>query len=343
MVPCVKVKKQDAEALRRKLIEAGAFEPGYVPAKDEKYVFFPVRKASLPLGMKLSLAQKRLLPRKQRFHSVDEALKGKLSPKELEHLTRSFDVIGDIAIVEIPDSLKKKERQVARAVMEVHRQVKTVAKKAGPMEGVFRTRKVKVIAGERRTQTVYKEHGSKMRVDVAKAYFSPRLSFERKRIAGQVKKGEKILALFAGVGPFPLAIARRQPNVEIAAIELNPDAVRLMKENVKLNNFGKTIRPIPGDVHEIVPKRFAGWADRILMPLPKGAHEFLGDAFAAAKPGCIVHFYHFGPVGSSFAEARKLVREAARKAGRKAELTGERVVRPYSPQTEQVAIDFSVQ
>jgi len=68
----------------------------------------------------------------------------------------------------------------------------------------------------------------------------------------------------------------------------------------------------------------------------------LADAFLGAKKGCIVHFYHFAPVGKSFAEARKLVREAAKKAGRKAEFVSERVVRPFSPQTEQVVVDFKV-
>jgi len=338
MALCVKVAKKKAEQLRQKLIRQGVFDPSFVPLKEGDFVFFPMKK--LPNGTKG--VQKELFSRQVKFHSVEDALRGKLKPSELEELVRSFDVIGDIALIELPPQLKAKQKLIGKAVMEVHRQVKVVAKKTGPMSGEFRVRKLEVIAGEKRTETLYKESGCRMKVDLAKAYFSPRLSFERKRIAEQVKKGEKILALFAGVGPFALVIARRQPNVEIAAIELNPDAVRLMKENIGLNGFKKVIKPILGDVHKVVPAKYRGWADRILMPLPKDAHEFLADAFLGAKKGCIVHFYHFAPVGKSFAEARKLVREAAKKSGRKAEFVSERVVRPFSPQTEQVVVDFKV-
>lgn len=338
MAKCVKVERGKGEETRQRLIAAGAFDPSFAPESDDSYVYFAVKKPVK--GFKT--IERKLRSRERKFHSIEEALRGKLSEKELKEVVRSFDVVGDVAVVEIPAGLEKKERLVAEAVMEVHRNVKAVARKMGPMEGEFRVRKLKVIGGERRTEALYREHGAMMRVDLAKAYFSPRLAFERKRIAEQVRKGERILAMFAGVGPFPLVIVRRQPDVEIAAVELNPDAVRLMKENVRLNHAERSVKAILGDVHEIVPKKFRGWADRILMPLPMGAHEFLGEAFLAARKGCVVHFYHFGPIGESFAEAKAMVRKAAKKAGRKAEFLGERVVRPYSPQAEQVVVDFKV-
>ena len=340
MALCVKVPKRKGEETRQKLIAEGVFDPTFIPCKEGEYIFFPVKEK--PSGVDFPVVRKELMTRKRRFHSLEEALRGKLKPEELEELVRSFDIVGDIAVLEIPEPLEEKERLIAKAVMDVHRNVHVVAKKASPMGGEFRVRKLEILAGEKRTETIYKEHGCKMKVDLAKVYFSPRLSFERQRIASQVRKGERILAMFAGVGPFPLVIARRQPNVEIAAVELNPDAVRLMEENIRLNRLEKSIRPIHGDVREVVPQQFSGWADRILMPLPKDAHEFLNEAFIAARKGCIVHFYHFAPIGRSFAEARRLVREAARKAGRKVEFLVERVVRPYSPQTEQVVIDFRV-
>lgn len=167
--------------------------------------------------------------------------------------------------------------------MNVHRNVKSVFKKLGPMEGVYRTRKLKFLAGERRTVTEYRENNCRFRLDVSKVYFTPRLSFERRRIAEQVKPGEHILALFAGVGPFPIVIAKVQPHVKIHAVELNPDAFKYMQENTRLNRMQEIITPLLGDVKEIVPAKFVNSADRILMPLPKGAEKFLGEAFLAAK------------------------------------------------------------
>jgi len=338
MVKCAKVEKRRGEATRQKLIAAGVFDPSFVPEADESYVYFAVKKPVK--GVKL--VERRLRSREIKFRSIQEALRGKLSERELEEVVRSFDVVGDVAVVEIPPKLERKEKLIAEAIMEVHRNVKAVARKMGPMEGEFRVRKLKVIAGEKRTLTVYKEHGARMKVDLAKAYFSPRLAFERKRVAEKVRKGEKILVMFAGVGPFALVIARKQPNVEIAAVELNPEAVKLMRENVEMNGLREVVKVVLGDVHEVVPKKFVKWADRILMPLPMGAHEFLAEAFLAARKGCVVHFYHFGPMGKAAGEAKKLVKAAARKAGRKAEFLEERVVRPYSPQTEQAVVDFKI-
>ena len=142
-------------------------------------------------------------------HSLKEALSSKFSEEELRHLTKAFDIIGDIAIIEIPDELVSREKEIAEAIMQVHRNVKVVAKKLGGMTGEYRVRPLKIIAGENRTETEYHENGCRMRFDVAKTYFSVRLSHERERIAAQVKDGENILALFAGVGPFPLVIARK--------------------------------------------------------------------------------------------------------------------------------------
>lgn len=336
MANCVKVKMKEAERLRQKIIAEGVFDPSFVPLREGEFVFFAVKKA--PKGMRA--AKKELMPRQRKFASVQDALSGKLSAKEAEELVRSFDVIGDVAIVEVPAGLEKREKEIAGAVMDVHRNVKAVAKKMGPMEGEFRVRRLKIIGGEKRTETLYKEHGVKMKVDLATAYFSPRLAFERGRIAGEVKSGESVLAMFAGVGPFPLVIARKKPLAKIAAVELNPDAMKFMKENVKLNRLGGSITPIFGDVRKVVPKRFTNWADRIIMPHPTGAHEFLHDAFIAAKKNAVVHFYTFGKIAKKYEDAKRIVKDAAKKERRKVKIISCRTVRPYAPGVDQVVVDF---
>ena len=86
--------------------------------------------------------------------------------------------------------------------VQIHKNVKTVCKRAGEHSGVFRIRPVKVIAGEDTTKTYYVENGAKMHLDVNKTYFTPRLSNDRNRIAEQVQEGEVIGAWFAGLQPF---------------------------------------------------------------------------------------------------------------------------------------------
>jgi len=222
--------------------------------------------------------------------------------------------------------------------MEVHKSVKTVCKRAGEHSGVFRVRPVKVIAGEDTTITQYTESGAKMHLDVNKVYFTPRLSFERTRIANQVKEGEVIGAWFAGVGPFPLVIFKKQPNVKIFAIELNPVAYDYMVENIRINKAQTVIEPILGDVNkkaEGLPK-----CDRITMPLPKGAETFLETAFNSIKKNGIIHFYAFVDIENPFEQLEKKIFEIALQCNKKVEIINKRIVRPFSPSKVQVVFDI---
>jgi tRNA (guanine37-N1)-methyltransferase len=333
---CILVKRNDAERIRRELISLNLLDNNYAPKAEPRGICLPVKDKF----RNFKLFEKKLKKRTPRVFSLEESLRGKLTPEELSCVVKSFDVIGDIAIIEIPEKLERKEKLIAGSLLSIHRNVKSVYKKFGPMEGVYRTRKLKFLAGERRTATEYKENNCRFRLDVSKVYFTPRLSFERKRIAEQVKPGEKILALFAGVGPFPILIAKMQPHVKIHAVELNPDAFRYMQENIRLNRMQEVITPLLGDVKDIIPKKFADSADRILMPLPKGAEKFLGEAFLAARKNCIIHFYQFASERNPFVDAEELVMRAAADAGRRAKIVARRVVRPFAPGVVQVVVDF---
>ncbi|MGC9005072.1 MAG: class I SAM-dependent methyltransferase, partial [Candidatus Micrarchaeia archaeon] len=250
----IKVKKEKAEKVRKKLIAEDALSKDFIPFSTGDFVFFPLTKEAKIKGTEI--VDVNFKKSFRRPHSFEEALeemgiyaKGILS---------SFDIIGDIAIVEIPEPLKKKEKEIGKAIMQAHPNVKTVLKKAGPMAGEFRVRKFKFVAGKRTTKTIYKENNVKMHMDVARVYFSPRLSYERARVAGKVKKNEKILALFAGIGPFPLVIKKQKPNTKIVAVEINPEAVQYMRKNMKLNNLDFEV--IEGDVAKVLKeKRFQGW------------------------------------------------------------------------------------
>jgi len=335
----LKVPRKQAERIRRELVEDGVFEDGYpiISEQGGGYVLFPVNRKFKRFHTVERESEKIEKPSK----SLKEALKGILNDEELDSLTTSFDIIGDIAIVEIPDALVAKEKDIGNALLDVHRNLKTVLKKLGPMEGEFRVRKVQVIAGENRTTTLYKESGAVMGLDVGKVYFSVRLSHERSRIAALVKPAETILALFAGVGPYPLVISRKVPSAHIIAIELNPDAVAFMKKNIERNR-ASNVEAVLGDARDVVLRKYRGFADRVLMPLPKGAQDFLDVAFAGVKDGGILHFYTFAGIEDPFHEAIEIAEKAAEKYGVRIEIVSERIVRPYSPQTVQVVLDIKV-
>jgi tRNA (guanine37-N1)-methyltransferase len=317
---------KSAESVRKKLAERKLLDTRYGVQREKGHVYFPVRGAVA--GFEIVEMDARKRERKPR--SLKDALGNALSDEELENALSSFDVMGDIAVIEIPRNLEAKEKTIGEAILKVHRNVKTVCKKAGRHTGVYRTMPVEAIAGKPKTSTIYTEHGVKMRVDVGEVYFSPRLATERKRIANQVKDGETIAALFAGVGPFPLVIAKEK-KVHIYAVELNPRAYELMLENIKMNKLKGVIEPVLGDVREIRLQK----CDRVLMPLPKGGEDFLDVAFRTCKKGGIIHFYQFASEEDLYSDAIAKVKEHG-----KVEILDKRKVKPHAPRVWQVVLDF---
>lgn len=225
-----------------------------------------------------------------------------LSEEELKILRRSFEIIGNVAIVEIPDELIGKKELIAEAIMKRHKSVKTILRKVGEVSGVYRVARYEKICGEN-TETIAKEHGCRFLVDPTKVYFSSRLSGERERVAKLVREGERVLVMFAGVGPFAIVIAKLSKAKEVIGIELNKVAVDYFRKNVELNKVSN-VTVIEGDVAEVVPK-LEGRFDRVLMPAPYSAESYVSLIRGKVKPGGYVHYYTF--------ESENLEEELAKK------------------------------
>ena len=273
--------------------------------------------------------------------TLKEILKGKLSKEELRLVRRSFDIIGDIAQIEIPLELEKKENVIAKAIMQMHKNVKVVVKKVGPTSGEERIRPVKVIAGEKRTETMHIENGVKLKLDLNKVYFSPRLGTEHLRVVNQIKKGEVVFDLFAGVGPYAIPAAKKAKKV--VAIDINPYAIKYLKENAKLNKVEDKIDAYTGDCRKVVKKhRWKQKADRVIMNLPMHAGEFLDVAFYTAKPNAVVHCYFFLPEDELFKGAIKKIKEAEKEFGRKTRILRKRKCGQLAPRIWRVVVDFKI-
>ncbi|HVO36608.1 MAG TPA: class I SAM-dependent methyltransferase family protein [Candidatus Acidoferrum sp.] len=270
-----------------------------------------------------------------------EVLDGKLPPHLLAVLPRSADIVGDIAIVEIPPELEPHKTIVGEAILKTHKNVRTVLAKAGAVSGIFRLRDFTVITGERKTITIHKEHGCRYYVDVAKAYFSPRLSHEHKRVASLVKECETVVDMFAGVGPFSVLIAKIHENVKVYAVDVNPDAIEFLRRNARLNRVDSTVYPILGDARQIAEKRLQGVANRVIMNLPEKAMEFVDAGCQVLKPeGGIMHLYGFIKASGSVDSLKQQFAEAVEKQGRKISgIPSSRLVRETAPFEWQVVLD----
>ena len=226
--------------------------------------------------------------------TLTQALQGKLPPDLLAVVPQAFDIVGDIVIIDIPPKLKEYEGVIGEAILQTHRNIRVVLGKAGDISGVFRIRDYNFIAGEHRTSTVHREFGCVFHVDVGKAYFSPRLSHEHMRVASQVKAGEVVADLFAGVGPFAVLIGKQCPAAKVYAVDLNPEAVELLKVNVKVNRIEDHVFPYLRGCTGNRQGQLKGVADHVIMNLPETAIDFVDAACNAIKPeGGVVHFYGF--------------------------------------------------
>ena len=272
-----------------------------------------------------------------------ELLSGVLSPEELSLVYGSFDIVGDIAIIRLSNASPKSAKKIADAVMHVHGNIKTVLAQTSAVGGEFRLRQLTHIGGENRAHTVHRESGCSFSVDVQKCYFSPRLSNERLRLASLTKPRETVVNMFAGVGCFSIIIAKYINTAQVFSIDINPAAIQFMSENIRLNRVYGKIVPLLGDAKAIVERQLKGQADRVLMPLPEKAFEYMPSAVSTLKPsGGWIHvhvFEHAVKTENAVEKVKLKVAEALAGLSLAFEVPLVRVVRKTGPNWFQLVAD----
>ncbi len=218
---------------------------------------------------------------------------------------------------------------------------KSVFYQASDVEGDFRTRNLEILAGEDNTETEYREFGCKFLVDVENAFFSPRLSTERERIANLIQDGETITNMFAGVGMFSIMAAKKK-KCTVYSIDINPVASKLCEKNIEFNKLVGKVISINGDASEIIKEKLVNKSDRTLMLLPERSDEFLESAINTTKNGGIIHYYsHIHADKKS--EAGKLSEEHYLQVTPvQSEILGSKIVRAVGPRYYQTVVDVKI-
>jgi len=338
---------------------------GYIPIniKKEEIAKFPLKNMENELNRKLrenkdkntekifekndngkiaiEIIEKDLKKVKKSPKSIIEHLKGKLSTTEIEKLKKSFDIIGDVVILEIPENLEKYKTTIGEATLRFTKR-KAIFMKKSEIKGIKRVRELEHIAGENISETIHKEHGIKLKLDIKDVYFSPRLATERLRVCKQVNDNEIILDMFAGIGPFPILIAKNK-KVKIFAVDINKSAIEYMKKNLRLNKLQGEINPIIGDINKVAKERFEKKGikfDRIIMNLPGTSFEFLDLAISLIdNEGCIIHYYEFS---DSYNQAIERVKKVSNKYGMVSEVLATRKVKSSSPGMWHIVVDVKL-
>ncbi|RLG69885.1 MAG: class I SAM-dependent methyltransferase family protein [Methanobacteriota archaeon] len=343
--PCLRVPLKLGESVRKTLLENNLLDKHHKIVSNKGFLYIPVsgpeeRVRNLFPG--LEFVEKNLPTLKTVKHgALGEHLKKFLSSEELGLLGRSYDVIGSIVVVEIPPSLRHKEKEIGEAFLASHKNVRTVVRKDSPVLGEYRTRSYRVVAGEKTFSTTHREYGCCYKVNIAKAYFNPRMASERWRIASKVANGEKVVDMFAGVGPFSIMVAKHAKPSRVFAVEVNPDAYTLLLENIKTNKVEKIVKPVMGDIRK-VSVGLQGLADRLIMDHPSQSQNFLGIAVSLLKKGnSHIHLYVFAEQNrvQTICEATK---EKLVSLGAKPVSITCRRVYSYSPKINNYCFDIGI-
>ena len=329
---CVVVPCERGEEARRRLKESGLLRKDLKVAEEGGRLFIPTPDR-VDIGWPVE--EREFAEAFAPIRSYKDVVR---VPEELRpQLPTSFDVVGDIAVLKIPEPLVPHRPEIGRAILAWNRALRVVAQDHG-VTGTFRVRNLEIVAGEERTSTVCTEYGLRYHVDVARAYFSPRLGSERLRIAQQVRPGEAVADPFAGVGPYAILIAKRRRPGRVVAADANPVAVDLLRRNVAANR-AERVEVREGDARNVL--RDSAPLDRIILDLPHSALDFLPDALAALRPRGVVHVY--GILDDADREERiRAIREAVRQSGRRVVAIHAHVVRAYSPTQHHMAFDVTV-
>jgi tRNA (guanine37-N1)-methyltransferase len=276
-------------------------------------------------------------------HMLKNVLSSILAPDEVAQLYSAFDQIGDIIIIKIPNDLIPKKKLIADTILANVKTAKAIFAQVSPVKGDYRVRDLEFVAGENRTITEHREHGCRFKVDVAKTYFSPRLSTERLRIASMVGERETIVNMFAGVGTFSIMMTKINKTCKVYSIDSNIVAVELCEINVRLNRVQDRVVSIYGDAAKVIKGTLVGQADRVLMPLPERAKEFVESAVLALKKKGVVHYFTHIKADSKKASqelALQNVHNAFSKYNHNVQEI--RVVREVGPRIYQIVADISV-
>lgn len=298
---CVRIPLKDGETVRRELISEGIVDRTLRPCVEDGFLLVPVtieREGSLR-------------------HEFPES-------SVREELPR-HEQIGGLVI------LQEDDVEGAKKILANRPNAHTALFATSPVEGEFRTRSFKVLGGQNTTATLYHEYGKSMVIDLSAAYFSARLSNERQRLLKQIRAGERILDMFAGVGPFAVTLGEKAGFM--VANDLNPAAVTLMQENLRRNHI-KTVTATVGDAKDL-PKMLDGLKfDRIIMNLPFAAYEFLEAASALAAPNCTIHLYSLVEAeGEHLADIKRAFPNA---------VVTEKFIRSYSPTSWHAVYDIVI-
>eukprot|EP00371_Babesia_bovis_P002614 XP_001611261.1 Met-10+ like-protein [Babesia bovis T2Bo] len=228
----------------------------------------------------------------------------------------SFETIGHIAHLNLPNERLWAKHIIAKILLDKHKHIRTVVNKTKEVETEFRTMDLELLAGDDDLIATQNENGHTFKIDFRNVYWNSRLIRERERLSETFARGDIVIDMFAGVGPFAIYAAGK--GCLVFANDLNPTGTQYIELNAKLNKLSDKVFAYNRDARDfvktvidsgILDKQTTSVKDHVMkvdskvhfvMNLPKDAIEFLDSLKGLAKGidpenirTCVVHCYCF--------------------------------------------------
>ncbi len=332
MYLALRVRKEKAEKLRRKVIRLKVIDRSRRIIVNQDYVEIPVlKKVELEDAEIIEQASPVFAKPRFNFDYVKEKLSDLLSKEELKKFRGGWELIGDILIVNLPDLQKDKKREVGKRLKSLFPKVKTIVNRKA-IRDEFRKPEVEIIYGSE-TITVHKENYCFFKIDVSKLMFCAGNIEERRRMAFISNRDEVVIDMFAGIGQFTIPLAKHSKPKKVIAIEKNPVAFGYLKENIALNELDN-VNAILGDCRKVTPERIA---DRVIMGYLFAPERFLAKAINAIKKHGVIHYHDLAKKNEIEAKEKKL------KEVKEIKEIEYRIVKSYAPRVYHVVFDLKVE
>lgn len=366
--PFLKIKKEVAnsflELIKNRYSDEKLIDKRKKVIHSGEFVLFPLIKSKTDLNsliksdlkdftFEIIKARGELDPN-YKSRTLEEALVDELPEPIIELIPKSYDIIGNIAIIEFDrfDSLNIDKtllykKKVAKAIIQVNKIVEIVYEKTSEIKGQYRLRELRLISGKDEPETIHKENNCSFKLDVKKTYFTPRLVFERKRVSLlNFAENELIVDMFAGVGPISIQIAKLN-DVKVHSFDINPVAYKYLIENINSNKLKGKIFSYNINVRELMNLSntlgisLKNKVDRIIMNLPEQSIDYLDVAcFLMKNTGGILHFYQFSEKPNPIEKCIEELSSNLNRLGWKVkDIINSKNVKAYSPKADLVVVD----
>ncbi|MGI0132208.1 MAG: class I SAM-dependent methyltransferase [Thermoplasmata archaeon] len=254
-------------------------------------------------------------------------------------LPQGYHRMGRVLLLRLPASLHDHFRTIGEAYAR-ELGVTTVLRQAGPVVGPERRPTVEVLV-EGPTETEVVEHGLRFRFDARRIMFATGNRTERQRAGRLVRPGETVIDLFAGIGYFAIPAALVGRAERVLACEINPEAVRFLKENVALNGVDARVTIVPGD-NRLAPLA-SGEADRVFLGYLPTSLPWIPRALRLLRPtGGWLHVHLVADVRGGVDGARTIVERHVACCGGDVRSAQAREVKPYGPGRFHAVVDVKV-